>query len=164
MTISLPAPEDSNPAPPEEPPEERRQYFDSGIKYGTGGPSRSVAPPWWHSSQTPGHWRRFFARLLDDMLYGCLIAAFNMLVLRINPAREEALDGLVSWLLRCLLLFAAQAMWGVIRQFFAPSSGLPPRIGSVSTTSRPAPATFPESSARRRAASSTSGPLDVLIR
>lgn len=106
MTVSLPAPEDSLPAPPEE----RRQYFDSGIKYGTGGPSRSVAPPWWHSSQTPGHWRRFFARLLDDMLYGCLIAAFNMLVLRINPAREEALDGLVSWLLRCLLLFACEPL------------------------------------------------------
>ena len=39
--------------------------------------------------------------------------------------------------------WAAQEMWGVMKQFFAFSSGLLPLIGSVDTTSRPAAYTFP---------------------
>jgi len=58
----------------------------------------------------------------------------------------------------------AQAMCGVIRQFRAVSSGLSTEGGSTESTSSPAPAICPDSSAAARSRSTTSAPRPVLIR
>ena len=65
---------------------------------------------------------------------------------------------------RSLVSYAAQAMCGVILQFFALKSGLSDFGGSVERTSTPAPAILPELSAAARACSSTAPPLAVLIK
>ena len=65
---------------------------------------------------------------------------------------------------RLLASSDAQAMCGVITQFFAVSSGLSAFGGSVESTSIPAPAMRPSFSALASASSSMTGPREELMR
>ena len=54
------------------------------------------------------------------------------------PSRKACRFSTAKSISRVRLSFGAQAICGVIRQFFAVSRGLLPAIGSLDTTSRPA--------------------------
>ena len=64
---------------------------------------------------------------------------------------------------RWRLSFGAQAICGVIMQFFAARSGLLARIGSDETTSTAAAATLPLFSASAKSSSMIRGPRESLI-
>lgn len=118
MTVALPSPAEAAPGEPESPREparsgERVRYFDTGIKYYH---SSSYAPEWRQGYTDPGPWRRYFARFLDRLLYNALVAAFTALVLRVNPAVDEALDRLLTWFFSAALLLTLEPLclhfWG----------------------------------------------------
>src|SRR5271166_6500764 len=67
-----------------------------------------------------------------------------------RPARKADTLATVASMRRPRASAVAQAMCGVIRQFFAPRSGLSGSIGSRATTSTAAPASLPEFSASAR--------------
>ena len=98
MDVSLPPPEAREALPggcpppgrvdtADTPPEGRRLYFDTGIKFYSS--SHSV-PEWRQGFSEPGPWRRYFARWLDSLLYSCVCFSVSALALGLNPMDGSA--------------------------------------------------------------------------
>lgn len=58
----------------------------------------------------PGPVRRFFARWLDICMCTALISVFNILVLRVNPALDAALDRFLIWFFSVVLLLVFEPL------------------------------------------------------
>ena len=97
--------------------EERRLYFDTGIKYYSS--SYSVTE-WTQGFSEPGPWRRYFARFIDSWLYATAMLAFVTLVLGLNPTDEGMGASIFEWLLRSLLLLTVEPL---CLHFFAATPG-----------------------------------------
>lgn len=80
----------------------------TGILYGSVG--ASTAPEWWSGMGEPGPVRRFFARWLDICMCTALICVFNILVLRVNPALDAALDRFLIWFFSVVLLLVFEPL------------------------------------------------------
>lgn len=87
--------------------EERRLYFDTGIKYYSS--SYSVTE-WTQGFSEPGPWRRYFARFIDSWLYATATLAFVTLVLGLNPTDEGVGTSIFEWLLGSLLLLTFEPL------------------------------------------------------
>ena len=80
----------------------------TGILYGSVG--ASTAPEWWSGMGEPRPVRRFFARWLDICMCTALISVFNILVLRVNPALDAALDRFLIWFFSVVLLLVFEPL------------------------------------------------------
>ena len=80
----------------------------TGILYGSVG--ASTAPEWWSGMGEPRPVRRFFARWLDICMCTALICVFNILVLRVNPALDAALDRFLIWFFSVVLLLVFEPL------------------------------------------------------
>ena len=128
MDVSLPPPEAREALPggcpppgrvdaADAPPEGRRLYFDTGIKFYSS--SHSV-PEWRQGFSEPGPWRRYFARWLDSLLYSCVCFSVSALALGLNPMDGSTGFRVFCWLFESLLLLTVEPL---CLHFFAATPG-----------------------------------------
>ena len=80
------------------------------IKYPGASAARTGMGAWFAGRSEPGPWRRFFARWLDQLLYNTVACIVIVLVFRVNPMLDRALDSLLTWAAGALLMLICEPL------------------------------------------------------